>query len=134
MDLLGFAATTQAHGVPREDARLLADTLVTAELWGHPSHGMLRLPWYLTRIESGTTAATAATAARQVVSDNGAVLVVDGHEHRTGTGPHRPRDASGRRAGPRARHQRGRRPQRRGPPARHGRGRRDRRRPRTAVG
>ncbi|MFH8417281.1 Ldh family oxidoreductase [Streptomyces collinus] len=78
VDLLRFAAaTTEAHGVPPEDARLLADTLVTAELWGHPSHGMLRLPWYLAHIRSG---ATAATAAPRVVSDNGAVLVVDGQD------------------------------------------------------
>ncbi|MFE7708089.1 Ldh family oxidoreductase [Streptomyces sp. NPDC057486] len=77
-DLLGFAAATaEAHGVPPADARLLADTLVTAELWGHPSHGMLRLPWYLSRIESG---ATAAVASPEVVSDNGAVLVVDGRD------------------------------------------------------
>lgn len=76
-DLLAFAAaTSEAHGVPPADARLLADTLVTAELWGHPSHGMLRLSWYLGRIASG---ATAAVAAPDVVSDNGAVLVVDGH-------------------------------------------------------
>ncbi|MEU3938010.1 Ldh family oxidoreductase [Streptomyces sp. NPDC029044] len=77
-DLLRFAAaTTEAHGVPPEDAHLLADTLVTAELWGHPSHGMLRLPWYLARLRSG---ATAATAAPRVVSDNGPVLVVDGQD------------------------------------------------------
>ncbi|MFI6373358.1 Ldh family oxidoreductase [Streptomyces sp. NPDC050546] len=77
-DLLGFAAaTTEAHGVPRDDARLLADTLVTAELWGHPSHGMLRLPWYLARVASG---ATAAIASPEVVSDNGAVLVLDGRD------------------------------------------------------
>ncbi|MGW6910044.1 Ldh family oxidoreductase [Streptomyces sp. NPDC054940] len=75
-DLLRFAAaTTEAHGVPPADARLLADTLVTAELWGHPSHGMLRLPWYLDRLASG---ATAAVAAPRIVSDTGAVLVVDG--------------------------------------------------------
>jgi LDH2 family malate/lactate/ureidoglycolate dehydrogenase len=77
VDLLRFAATTEAHGVPPEDARLLADTLVTAELWGHPSHGMLRLPWYLARIRSG---ATAARAAPRVVCDTGAVLVVDGQD------------------------------------------------------
>ena len=77
-DLLGFAAATaEAHGVPPADARLLADTLVTAELWGHPSHGMLRLPWYLSRVARG---ATAAIANPEVVSDNGAVLVVDGHD------------------------------------------------------
>ncbi|GHH25319.1 Ldh family oxidoreductase [Streptomyces lanatus] len=77
-DLLGFAAATaEAHGVPSADARLLADTLVTAELWGHPSHGMLRLPWYLSRVAGG---ATAAVATPEVVSDNGAVVVVDGHD------------------------------------------------------
>lgn len=77
-DLLGFAtAATEAHGVPAHDAHLLADTLVAAELWGHPSHGLLRLPWYLSRIASG---ATTAVATPEVVSDNGAVLVVDGRD------------------------------------------------------
>ncbi|MEU0589351.1 Ldh family oxidoreductase [Streptomyces sp. NPDC006132] len=77
-DLLRFAAaTTEAHGVPSADARLLADTLVTAELWGHASHGMLRLPWYLDRLASG---ATRAVADPEVVSDNGAVVVVDGRD------------------------------------------------------
>ena len=36
-----------ALGVPNADAHLLSDSLVTAELWGHSSHGMLRLPWYV---------------------------------------------------------------------------------------
>lgn len=77
-DLLEFAsAATEAHGVPTADARLLADTLVTAELWGHASHGMLRLPWYLARISSG---ATTAVAAPEVVSDSQAVAVIDGHD------------------------------------------------------
>ncbi|WP_265579732.1 Ldh family oxidoreductase [Streptomyces spongiae] len=76
--MLRFAsAATQAHGVPSGDARLLADTLVTAELWGHASHGMLRLPWYLDRVSSG---ATAAVAAPEVVSDTGAVMVIDGND------------------------------------------------------
>ncbi|MDC0768941.1 Ldh family oxidoreductase [Streptomyces sp. HD] len=77
-DLFGFAAaTTETHGVPAEDAGLLADTLVTAELSGHPSHGMLRLSGYLDRLANG---ATAAVAAPRTVSYNGAVLVVDGHD------------------------------------------------------
>ncbi|MET7519661.1 Ldh family oxidoreductase [Streptomyces sp. NPDC005480] len=76
--MLTFAsAATETHGVPVDDARLLADTLVTAELWGHASHGMLRLPWYLDRIATG---ATAAVAAPEVISDNGAVTVIDGHD------------------------------------------------------
>lgn len=43
----------RAHGLADEDARLLADSLVTAELWGHGSHGMLRLAWYMARVRSG---------------------------------------------------------------------------------
>ena len=30
-------------GVPSEDADLVADSLVQADLWGHQSHGILRL-------------------------------------------------------------------------------------------
>ena len=41
-----------ALGVPAADAQLVADSLVTAELWGHSSHGMLRLPWYVERLRS----------------------------------------------------------------------------------
>lgn len=66
---------TMAHGVPEADARLLADTLVTAEEWGHHSHGMLRLPWYLARLDTG---ATAASFTPQFVVDHGAVVVLDG--------------------------------------------------------
>ena len=42
-----------ALGVPAADGHLLSDSLVTAELWGHSSHGMLRLPWYVERLRSG---------------------------------------------------------------------------------
>ncbi|MPY58593.1 Ldh family oxidoreductase [Streptomyces spongiae] len=77
-DLLRFAtAATETYGVPPADAHVLADTLVVAELWGHASHGMLRLPWYLSRLASGATTSVAAPA---TVSDNGAVLVVDGRD------------------------------------------------------
>jgi LDH2 family malate/lactate/ureidoglycolate dehydrogenase len=65
-----------AEGVPQGDATLLADSLVTAELWGHASHGLLRLPWYVARLRSG---ATAAVTVPEVVRDGGAVVVLDGH-------------------------------------------------------
>ena len=42
---------------PDADAHLLSDSLVTAELWGHSSHGMLRLPWYVERLRSGVMTA-----------------------------------------------------------------------------
>jgi LDH2 family malate/lactate/ureidoglycolate dehydrogenase len=65
-----------AEGVPPKHATLLADTLVTAELWGHASHGLLRLPWYAARLRSG---AMAAVTAPEVVRDGGAMVVLDGH-------------------------------------------------------
>ena len=46
-------AVLRAYGVPAPDADLLADSLVTAELWGHASHGMLRLPWYVELTREG---------------------------------------------------------------------------------
>ena len=61
--------------VPADDAALLADSLVSAELWGHSSHGMLRLPWYVERLRSGAMSpATTPTT----VSDTGSLVVLDG--------------------------------------------------------
>ena len=42
-----------ALGVPEDDGALVADSLVQADLWGHQSHGLLRLPWYAARLRSG---------------------------------------------------------------------------------
>lgn len=42
-----------ALGLPPETAALVADTLVQADLWGHPSHGVLRTFWYAARLRSG---------------------------------------------------------------------------------
>ncbi|GAA2738029.1 Ldh family oxidoreductase [Pedococcus aerophilus] len=76
VDLRRFGARVlEAEGVPAVDAELLSDTLVTAELWGHASHGMLRLPWYVTRLRSG---AMERVTAPEVVHDGGAVVVLDG--------------------------------------------------------
>ena len=47
------AAVYRSVGVPDEEAELAADTLVQADLWGHQSHGMLRLAWYVARLRSG---------------------------------------------------------------------------------
>jgi len=67
----------EALGVPEADATLVADSLVLADLWGHQSHGALRLPWYVRRLQSG--AMRARTQAEFVV-DAGAVAVLDGHD------------------------------------------------------
>jgi len=71
------AAVLTAVGVPDADARLVADSLVTADLWGHQSHGVMRLGWYVNRIRAGVMNAVTNP---QTVSDSGAVAVVDGHD------------------------------------------------------
>lgn len=40
-------------GTPEEVARTVTDLLVTSERMGHPSHGVLRVPEYVRRIEAG---------------------------------------------------------------------------------
>ncbi|WP_025770923.1 Ldh family oxidoreductase [Thioalkalivibrio sp. HK1] len=66
-----------AMGVPQADARLLADSLVQAELWGHPSHGVMRTFWYGKRLQSG---AMRARTKSELVVDAGAIAVMDGNE------------------------------------------------------
>src|SRR3954464_8929510 len=74
--LRGFATSVlTATGVPDDDARLVADTLVQADLWGHQSHGVLRLPWYLARLKAGVCTAVAAP---KLLADAGGVAVIDG--------------------------------------------------------
>ncbi|AKG36040.1 Ldh family oxidoreductase [Paenibacillus durus] len=60
--------------VPEEDAFITADSLVRADLEGHGSHGVSRLPVYFRRIQEGRiNAASKITAER-----HGSVLTVDG--------------------------------------------------------
>jgi len=70
-------AILEAVGVPAGDARLVSESLVTSDMWGHPSHGMLRLPWYVARIRSGVMNPVTAV---QTVSTFGAVAVLGGHD------------------------------------------------------
>jgi len=74
--LLDFATEVYASaGMPKADARLVADTLVQADLWGHQSHGVLRLPWYLVRLKAG---ACEPVARPKFAVDAKAVAVIDG--------------------------------------------------------
>ncbi len=76
--LRDFAADVYAGaGLAREDAQLVADTLVQADLWGHQSHGVLRLGWYLARLRAG---AMQAKTQHTFVTDAGPVAVIDGHD------------------------------------------------------
>ncbi len=40
----------QSMKLEKEDAIVIADSLIQADLWGHPSHGIMRLLWYGARI------------------------------------------------------------------------------------
>lgn len=64
-----------ALGTERDLARIVADSLVEANLAGHDSHGVLRLPWYTRHVRSGQVR----PAARPVVREaSGATARVDG--------------------------------------------------------
>ena len=65
----------QAQGLSGEDADLVADSLVQADLWGHPSHGVMRTFWYGKRLGSG---AINARARPGIVGGRGAMGVMDG--------------------------------------------------------
>ena len=76
--LLDFATAVYASaGMPEADARLVADTLVQADLWGHQSHGVLRLGWYLDRLRHGVMHPVTTP---ELVVDAGAMAVLDGHD------------------------------------------------------
>ena len=76
--LIDFATAVYAGaGMPERDARLVADTLVQADLWGHQSHGVLRLGWYLDRIRNGVMKPVTTP---EYVVDAGSIAVIDGHD------------------------------------------------------
>ena len=70
-------AVLSALGVPGDDAALVADSLVQADLWGHSSHGLLRLPWYAARLRSGAMRAVTEPA---VLTDTGPLVLLDGRD------------------------------------------------------
>ena len=76
--LIDFATAVYAGaGMPEADARLVADTLVQADLWGHQSHGVLRLGWYLDRVRNKVTDPVTRP---EFVADAGAIALIDGHD------------------------------------------------------
>jgi LDH2 family malate/lactate/ureidoglycolate dehydrogenase len=70
-------AVLQAVGVPAADAELVADSLLVADLWGHQSHGVMRLSWYVNRIRAGVMKPVTTP---ETLADMGGVVVVDGHD------------------------------------------------------
>ncbi len=67
----------RAVGLPDMVALRIADSLVQADLWGHPSHGVMRTFWYAARLESG---ATDPMATPDVIAGTGAISVLDGRD------------------------------------------------------
>jgi LDH2 family malate/lactate/ureidoglycolate dehydrogenase len=69
------AGIFQACSMAREDAGLLAETLVQADLRGCHSHGVLRVPEYVAKLKEGGVDPAGKPL---VVQDSKAALVVDG--------------------------------------------------------
>jgi hydroxycarboxylate dehydrogenase B len=68
-------AICRADGSSAEEARLVADHLVLANLFGHDSHGVGMMPAY---IQNTTTGHCVRNHHAKIVRDNGAVIVIDG--------------------------------------------------------
>jgi LDH2 family malate/lactate/ureidoglycolate dehydrogenase len=64
----------KAVGIAAADARVVADDLVTADLEGIASHGVMLLPMYIERIVKGSVSAR---SSGEVVSDRGGAIVID---------------------------------------------------------
>ncbi|MEI8261182.1 MAG: Ldh family oxidoreductase [Actinomycetes bacterium] len=69
------AQALEACGVPSTEARLTAGALVEADQRGLASHGVMMLPLYIERIRAGSVSPTAHPT---VVTDVGAIAVLDG--------------------------------------------------------
>lgn len=68
-------AVYETTGATDEDAYVAADAMVQADLWGHQSHGVLRLGWYYARLRSG---AMRSQTNLSFPVDAGAIAVMDG--------------------------------------------------------
>lgn len=69
------AAIFEASGSSDQEAIKIATRLVDANLTGHDSHGVIRIPQYIENVKAGTLKPNQTAA---VVSDSGAVVVLDG--------------------------------------------------------
>ena len=65
-----------AAGTPPDCALIVADILAEANLTGHDSHGLIRVPQYLDMIEQGRITTDAKV---EVLQENRLTAIVDGH-------------------------------------------------------
>ena len=64
-------------GVPTENAMSTARAIVTSDVWGNASHGVMRLPFYLKRITMG---GVNPEAKLNTLSERGAIVGLDGED------------------------------------------------------
>ncbi len=64
----------QTAGVPADQAAMIAQIVVEADLRGIESHGVLRLPAYIRRVQAGTMTAKTET---KILRERGASLLLD---------------------------------------------------------
>ena len=64
-----------AMGIPHEDAKIIADVIITSDLWGVRSHGIAHLKMYHERIKQGLQLPITRW---EVVKDAQATAVIDG--------------------------------------------------------
>src|ERR1700753_3458801 len=78
LDKLGLFATAllEAGGIPADEARGVAKSLVGANLMGHDSHGVMRIPYYLDGVAKGETKLGAEFT---VIKENASLLQADGN-------------------------------------------------------
>jgi uncharacterized oxidoreductase len=75
--LLEFSANLiEAMGSPREDALIVARHLVEAQLAGHDSHGVIRLPQYHSHVREGKVKPGARV---EIVRESPTTALLDGH-------------------------------------------------------
>src|SRR5512139_3407993 len=65
----------EAMGIPAEDAKIIADVVITSDLWGIASHGIAHLKMYHERIKAGLQLPVTRW---NVVKDTPTTAVVDG--------------------------------------------------------
>src|SRR5688572_19015517 len=70
------AALLQAGPAPPDEAQIVADSLVAANLRGHDSHGVMRIPFYLAQVEKREAVPGAEF---RVLKETGSILVADGN-------------------------------------------------------
>ncbi len=66
----------EGMGLPPEDAKITADVLITADLWGVKSHGVAHLKMYYDRIQQGLQLPASCP---DIVKDTETTAVIDGN-------------------------------------------------------